>query len=1341
MSMTSETSCRAVQSGLFAGTPGDAAAAHLASCRRCARFREALVALEDDLGNASTADNAASDAALAAGETLEAAVFARAAGRLASAAADLPTVDPALYRLDQELGIGGMGRIVAARDLRLGRPVAIKELRKARPDLMRRFQREALLTARLQHPAIVCVYEAGRWPSGEPFYAMKLVTGKPLDRVVAETPRFDERLALLPAVITVADALAYAHEQRIIHRDLKPANVLVGAFGETVVIDWGLAKDLSAVAVPDEVEAAPAAAAGAAAVPDEPAAQPSETKAGAVLGTPAYMPPEQAQGHAVDERADVYAIGALLYELLAGCPPYAGAKVREVILQVCAGPPRPLAKAQPAVPPDLLTIVSKAMARDPASRYPSARELAEELRRFQAGQLVAAHAYSSWELARRWLLRRRGVVAVIGAAVALSAAVAAASFARVVAERNRATRAAADEAAARTRADDARAAADEARAEAERAGSDAADRLEALLVANARAELPRDPTAAAVLLDGLPARSLHWVKAVDLAADAVAAGVARTYVGAHPAFAPDGRTLYVAASHGVVAEDVDGSRRVLTGGGSPGPLAVSPDGDWVAEGSPPGVRLFHDGAVSFADVGPRGGGDAAVVFHPTAPLLASLDGDGRARSWRLGSGSGRGSGSGGGGRAGVGGGDGPVLATDAVAVSFSRDGAWIAVVERRSVSLVAADGGKSRVLPGPGVSYGRAPASFSPDGGLVAVAAGDTVRLWNLATDKVSVLPSAEGDVRAIAFGPRGLLAAATERGPIVVWDVATGTRTALAGHALASNALAFSPDGLLASGGEDGTVRLWELPAGATHVLRGHGAAVTEVVFSAAGGGLASASADGTVRWWRDAALSPDRLGTLDSAVSALVFSPDGAGRLLVAAGSEGAPDLRLWDTGANVARVIPADRPSVPVFSPDAAHLAVAGTDTALHDLYLWDVAVPLWVTPAGHARAIRDAGPPLAFSPYADVLVARRREGPVAWRRLGEPAASVVEPLTRDGIAPAGVRSVAFAPIGWPVAVGGTDGVTLFRAELGPPIALSWPGVQVAGLRFSPDGTRLAAFAAGNAAIRIWDVATGDERTLIGHEEPVAALAFAAAGDRLYSYGADCTVRAWDLATGKDRLLGTTGLSLRSASFSDDGGWLATADGGRDVIVWDLEADLRRVVRFEAPVSRVALSPGGARLAVASDRTVYLRDLRPAFSTRPESPDDAAAWLAAATDVGTAGASSSELPDPTMFLSPEPGPEASAPVASTEAAAKAGEYSFGPGTLMMAKKLELDGPLAADSVSMRKPSNDRVYVFHFAADERAAIEGLVPGLAYDVIFRVHTSCPTGGDVCGDFVSADEH
>ena len=339
-------------------------------------------------------------------------------GRPGDYATFLP-VDQAHYILDREIARGGMGRIRVARDRRLRRDVAVKEILHADSATALRFEREVRITARLQHPSIVSVHEAGRWPSGEPFYAMKLVTGRSLDEVISSAKSLEERLALLPNVLAIADAIAYAHGERVIHRDLKPKNVLVGAFGETVVIDWGLAKDLADTSI-ESVDSGGHTSSG------------SETEVGEVIGTPAYMPPEQAEGKPVDERADVYSIGAILDHLLSGRPPYTGSNSLAIIIAVREGPPVPLAKRQPGVPPDLLAIVERAMARDISARYPSARELAEDLRRYQTGQLVGAHRYSLGQLLRRWMRKYRTALSVAGVALVVLVVVAIVAVQRIV---------------------------------------------------------------------------------------------------------------------------------------------------------------------------------------------------------------------------------------------------------------------------------------------------------------------------------------------------------------------------------------------------------------------------------------------------------------------------------------------------------------------------------------------------------------------------------------------------------------------------------------------------------------------------------------------------------------------------------------------------------------------------------------------------------------------------------------------------------------------------------------------------------------------------------------------
>jgi len=355
-----------------------------------------------------------------------------ASGRAAGSAGvgDLPlaTIDPNRYGVGGELARGGMGRIVTARDRRLWRTVAIKELLTSSGDLRTRFERETRITARLQHPAIVNLLDAGMWPNGEPFYAMKLVTGESLDKVIRTHATVEERLRLLPNVIAAADALAYAHSSRIIHRDLKPANVLVGAFGETVVIDWGLAKDLATHT--DDAPADVERAGGAATASDE-------TEFGAVMGTPAYMPPEQALGEPVDERADVYALGAMLYHVLAGAPPYVAKTSAAILDAVIEGPPPDLSEREPKVPAELVTIVRKAMAHDASKRYADAAELVRDLKAFQTGRLVDAHRYSAWALFRRWVRRHRGAVTVAVIAAIVLAAVGVVSVRRIVAEQAR----------------------------------------------------------------------------------------------------------------------------------------------------------------------------------------------------------------------------------------------------------------------------------------------------------------------------------------------------------------------------------------------------------------------------------------------------------------------------------------------------------------------------------------------------------------------------------------------------------------------------------------------------------------------------------------------------------------------------------------------------------------------------------------------------------------------------------------------------------------------------------------------------------------------------------------
>lgn len=344
------------------------------------------------------------------------------------ATATLPQVDIGSYALGREVARGGMGRIIAATDLRIGREVAVKELVGRDAGLAARFEREARVTARLQHPSIVPIYEIGRWPDGTPFYSMRMVAGRTLRTAIRTKRDLDQRLALLPSVIAAADAVAFAHARGVIHRDLTPNNILVGDFGDTVVIDWGLAKDLNNA---DDVS-----------LPVNPYRDKGAglTMTGTVVGTAAYMPPEQARGESVDRRADVYGLGAILYDLLSGRAPYEGESSDEVLAQLQAAPPPSVATIAPGAPRDLVSLVDKAMARDPSDRYSDARELADELRRFQAGRIVEAHVYTPRERVKRWVRSHRPAVFAILAATLAIVVAGSIGAVGVVRERDRAQR-------------------------------------------------------------------------------------------------------------------------------------------------------------------------------------------------------------------------------------------------------------------------------------------------------------------------------------------------------------------------------------------------------------------------------------------------------------------------------------------------------------------------------------------------------------------------------------------------------------------------------------------------------------------------------------------------------------------------------------------------------------------------------------------------------------------------------------------------------------------------------------------------------------------------------------
>ena len=346
------------------------------------------------------------------------------------------------------LGRGGMSVVDGVFDPRLGRHLARKALpidtRRAslRPDecrRLRRFLAEVRTAARLQHSAILTIIDFGIDPKGRPCFTMPIVKGRDFGSVITAVQNGDETWNLaraLQVLIEVCDAVAYAHERGVIHRDLKPANIMVSRFGETFVVDWGVAKVV--VDAGTSGSAADSSAGPIAPALDDGDTDTALTLAGDVVGTPAFMAPEQASGDArrVSTLCDQYSLGATLYCLLTGTHPYAHPEAptdaQTLIAAIRRGPPTPIVEIAPNVPAELVAICERAMARDPARRYADMRALAADLRAFLEVRVVSAYQTGAIATLRKWIRRNRGfaiaiaaaLVAVVGglAAVALSEA-------------------------------------------------------------------------------------------------------------------------------------------------------------------------------------------------------------------------------------------------------------------------------------------------------------------------------------------------------------------------------------------------------------------------------------------------------------------------------------------------------------------------------------------------------------------------------------------------------------------------------------------------------------------------------------------------------------------------------------------------------------------------------------------------------------------------------------------------------------------------------------------------------------------------------------------------------
>jgi serine/threonine protein kinase len=321
--------------------------------------------------------------------------------------AEGPDLSGTKYEVIKKIGQGGMAAVYLAKDKDLDRPVALKVLLDTPPDpqAKSRMVNEACIIARLEHPGIVPVHDTGVLPDGRIYYAMKLVRGKRLDEYAAPSTTLSETLKIFEKI---CQAVAFAHTQGVIHRDLKPQNIMVGSFGEVLVMDWGVAKvrgKMETIAVSPQMKS-DLARDRASAIP--------ETAHGTILGTPGYMAPEQARGEVerIDERTDVYALGAILHFLLTGQPPLSAARPK-----VHAGQAPPRLEAphwhKRALPRALEAICLKALATEQDHRYESVHDLADDIVRFQAQGRVRAYPEGFLRTARRLVVKYRVAIVLI----------------------------------------------------------------------------------------------------------------------------------------------------------------------------------------------------------------------------------------------------------------------------------------------------------------------------------------------------------------------------------------------------------------------------------------------------------------------------------------------------------------------------------------------------------------------------------------------------------------------------------------------------------------------------------------------------------------------------------------------------------------------------------------------------------------------------------------------------------------------------------------------------------------------------------------------------------------
>jgi eukaryotic-like serine/threonine-protein kinase len=710
------------------------------------------------------------------------------------------------YELLEELGRGGMGVVYKARQSKLNRLVALKMIlagEYAGEREIARFRTEAEAVARLQHPNIVQIFEVGEH-DGHPYFSLEFVDGGSLAQKLDGTPLPPQKAARL--VETLARAMYAAHQAGIVHRDLKPANVLLTADGTPKITDFGLAKKLDGGA--------------------------GQTQSGAIMGTPSYMAPEQAGGKSkeIGPAADTYALGAILYELLTGRPPFKASTPLDTVLQVVSDEPVPPRQLQSKTPRDLETICLKCLQKAPGKRYASAEALAEDLRRFQAGEPITARPVGRLERGVKWTKRRPAVAGLL-AALVLAAIALVGGGAWFTNSLNDALGAAKNSAEAKEKA----LGVAKASAEAERGAKEKAQNEKSLADA-ARTKAEWLAYAGQITLAQREWQDGDVGHARDLLATCQGNLRGWEYDYLDTLFNKNQHTLRghtgfvnsVAFSH-------DGKR--LVSGGTANTVEV-----WDAQTGLHTLTLKgHTGAVN------------SVAFSPDDKRQVSGSEDKTVKVWDAQTGQ-------------------KILTlkghTGAVtSVGFSPDGKRLVSGSRdKTVKVWDAQTGRE-TLPLKGHTGSVNSVAFSPDGKrLVSGSDDSTVKVWDAQTGQETLtLKGHTGPVSSVAFSPDGKrLVSGGLDSTVRVWDAQTGQETlTLKGHTGPVGSVAFSPDGKrLVSGSWDNTIKVWDAQTGQeTLTLKGHtgrsvafipAGRVESVAFSPDGKRLASSgSQDGAIKVW----------------------------------------------------------------------------------------------------------------------------------------------------------------------------------------------------------------------------------------------------------------------------------------------------------------------------------------------------------------------------------------------------------------------------------------------------------------------------------------------------------